>query len=613
MTTRDRPDATFQTPPSEALDCDLCVVGGGIAGVCAAISAARQGARTVLIQDRAVLGGNASSEVRMWICGAHGSDHKETGILEELQLENLYRNPGMSYALWDTVLYEKVRYQDNLTVLLSTAVTGLTMDTRTRIGSVRAWHLTRQCWIVVSARLFADCSGDSILRVSGAPFRWGRESADEFGESHAPAVADRKTMGNSLLLQLRATDPGTHLPFIAPDWAEVYTADHPRVAQAQPAGENFWWLEIGGEGDTIRDADAIRDELLRIAYGVWAFIKNHPDGRGRAWELEWIGMLPGKRENVRYEGDHILSQSDIEDCSVVADLVAHGGWSMDDHHPAAFRHPGAPTIFHPAPAPYGIPYRCLYSRTIDNLFFAGRNISCTHLAMSSTRVMATCATLGQAVGTAAALAVAHGETPRGILQHHLWELQNTLLDDDQWLPDRTRSLPPQMSGALITATHGDASLLTRGLDRRSASGHQAWSGPVGAQITISLTQEVALERLRLVCDSQLHRAKRMPCSIPRPGHHEALPPCLLRDARIEIWCETSQRWMEIACLRTNRRRLVRLALPGRARQVRLTILATWDDAYACRLFSCEIGRADPRQPHRIGAWPATRLAAPTPA
>jgi len=613
MTTTERPDASMRTPPTERLECELCVVGGGIAGTCAAISAARQGARTVLIQDRAMLGGNASSEVRMWMCGAHGSDHKETGILEELQLENLYRNPGMSYALWDTVLYEKARYQDNLTLLLSTAVTGLTMAGQARIGAVRAWHLTRQCWIEVSARLFADCSGDSVLRWCGAPFRWGRESAAACGEAHAPPRADRKTMGNSLLLQLRSTDPAQHLPFIAPDWAEVYTHDHPRVAHAQPGGENFWWLEIGGEGDTIADADAIRDELLRIAYGVWAFIKNHPDGRGRAWELEWIGMLPGKRENVRYEGDHILTQTDIEQCGVFPDLVAHGGWSMDDHHPAAFRHPGAPTIFHPAPSPYGIPYRCLYSRTIDNLYFAGRNISCTHLAMSSTRVMATCATLGQAVGTAAALALRHGATPRQVLQHHLWELQNTLLDDDQWLPDRTRTLSPQMAGAQITSTHGDATLLTRGLDRRTASGHQAWSGPVGAQITVSFPQDVALERLRLVCDSQLHRAKRMPCTIPRAGHHESLPPCLLRDARIAAWNEASQRWTEIACLSTNRRRLIQLPLPGRARQLRLTILATWGAGVACRLFSMEIGRADPCLPHQVGAWPAARLAAATPA
>jgi len=612
MTTTDRPDASLRTPATDHQRYEVCVVGGGIAGLCAALSAARHGARTVLIQDRAVLGGNASSEVRMWICGAHGSDHKETGILEELQLENLYRNPGMSYAIWDTVLYEKARYQDNLTLLLSTAVVSLTMADQARIASVRAWHLTRQCWIEVSATLFADCSGDSILRYSGAAFRWGRESTAEFGEAHAPPSADRKTMGNSLLMQLRSCDPQDHVPFIAPEWAEVFGADHPRVAQAQPAGENFWWLEIGGEGDTIRDADAIRDELLRIAYGVWSSIKNHPDGRGHAWQLEWIGMLPGKRENVRYEGDHILTQNDIEECGIFPDLVAHGGWSMDDHHPAAFRHPGAPTIFHPAPSPYGIPYRCLYSRDIDNLFCAGRNISCTHLAMSSTRVMATCATLGQAVGTAAALAIRHAQSPRGILHHHLWELQNTLLDDDQWLPDRQRTLPPQMLGAALTATHGEVQLLSRGCDRRTASGHQAWSGPVGAQITISFPDEVALQRLRLVCDSQLHRAKRMPCSIPRPGHHESLPPCLLRDARIERWDEAGGGWREIACLRSNRRRLVQLALPGRARQVRLTILSTWGDA-PCRLFSCEIGLADRREAHRIIDWPATKLAAATPA
>ena len=169
-------------------------------------------------------------------------------------------------------------------------------------------------------------------------------------------------------------------------------------------GENFWWLEIGGLGDTIKDSEAQRDELLKMAYGVWDFIKNHPDGRGRRWELEWIGMLPGKRENVRYVGDHILTQNDILAEGRFDDMVAYGGWPMDDHPSEAFHYKGEPTVFHRAPSPYGIPYRCLYSRNIANLFFAGRNISASHMAISSTRVMGTCAIMGQAVGTAAALA-----------------------------------------------------------------------------------------------------------------------------------------------------------------------------------------------------------------
>ncbi len=153
-------------------------------------------------------------------------------------------------------------------------------------------------------------------------------------------------------------------------------------------------MEFGGVRDTIADADEIRDELLKIAYGCWEYIKNNPDGHAAEWELDWIGKLPGKRENVRYVGDHVLTQPEVEAGGHFPDAVCHGGWSMDNHHPEAFYYPGAPTVYHPAPSPYGIPYSCLYSRNIGNLFFAGRNISCTHMAMSSTRVMATCATRG---------------------------------------------------------------------------------------------------------------------------------------------------------------------------------------------------------------------------
>ena len=128
---------------------------------------------------------------------------------------------------------------------------------------------------------------------------------------------------------------------------------------------------MGGTGDTIADTETNRDELLKIGYGVWAYIKNHPDGRGRRWELEWIGALPGKRENVRYVGDHILTQNDVLAGGRFDDIVAYGGWPMDDHHPDAIHYPGEPTIFHKAPSPYGIPYRGLYSRNIGNLFFAG--------------------------------------------------------------------------------------------------------------------------------------------------------------------------------------------------------------------------------------------------
>lgn len=407
---------------------DVCVVGGGMAGLCAAIAAARNGARVCLLHDRPVLGGNASSEIRMWICGAHGKENKETGILEEIMLENCYRNPGLNYSVWDSVLYGKAFFQPRLTTMLNCAV----LDGETRDGrltKVRAWQLTSQTWHEVEATLFIDCSGDSILApLSGAATRWGREAAFEFDEDIQPDVADRKTMGNSLLIQFRKTDAPQ--PYTPPKWAYKFTKpEHLPNRMTGVKAHNFWWIELGGLQDTIADAETIRDDLMRVVYGVWDYIKNHAPAKDEAanWAIEWIGSLPGKRENRRYIGAHTLTQNDIRAGGKFDDVVAYGGWSMDDHHPAGLLYPGRPTIFHPAPSPYGIPYRCLYSTSVPNLLFAGRNISVTHAALSSTRVMATCALLGQAAGTAAAIATKHRCDPRDV---DVNELQSTLMDDD---------------------------------------------------------------------------------------------------------------------------------------------------------------------------------------
>ena len=570
---------------TEELNYDFCVVGGGMAGICTAIAAARRGVKTVLVQDRPVLGGNASSEIRMWVCGAHGADNKETGILEEILLENTYRNPGLKYTIWDTVLYEKVKYQDSLDLLLNTSCNDLTMDDK-RIASIRCWQLTSQKWIHISAQQFADCSGDSILRISGADFRWGREASDEFGESHAPEAADMKTMGNSLLLQLRKIDKEQHVPFIAPAWAHSYQEEDLPNRNLKPSGHNFWWLEIGGMQNTIDDAEDIRDELYRIGYGVWDLIKNHPDGRGHEWELEWIGSLPGKRENVRYEGDYILNQNDVEAEGKFEDMVAYGGWSMDDHHPEAIEYPGPPTIFHPAPSPYGIPYRSLYSRNIENLYMAGRNISATHMALSSTRVMATCAIIGQAVGTAAALAHKYQCTPRAVYEQHVDELQSTLMDDDAYLPWHQRKPSAIMQAATVTADAGDVDKLISGVDRSIGDDDNAWDAPCGTAITVELGETAQVSELRLTLDSNLRQQKRMPCTIGANAKACRVPKYLLKSYTIEIQDESGT-WQEIHNENNNYQRLRRIPIQKTATAVRFTPTETWGHDSA-RIFALEI-------------------------
>lgn len=562
---------------------DFCVVGGGMAGLIAAITAARHGARVLLMQDRPVLGGNASSEVRMWICGARGADAKETGVLEEILLANYYRNHSRNYSLWDTVLYEKARYQPGLELLLNCACQEVNIEgdpqgpSGAHIVSVKGWQTTTQTYHQINAGYFADCSGDSVLRISGAEFRWGRESRHEFNEALAPEEADERTMGNTLLLQTRET--GTHQPFLPPTWARKFREEDLPNRYLSATGENFWWLELGGMGNTISQAEELRDELYQIDLGVWDLIKNHPDGRAKDWELEWMGALPGKRENVRYVGDHILTQGDILSGGKFSDTVAYGGWTMDDHHPGGLWYRGPATIFHETPSPYGIPYRSLYSANIGNLFFAGRNISTSHMAMSSTRVMGTCALCGQAVGMAAALAVQNSCSPREVGEHHLQALQAGLMDDDAYLPGFTRSIASLSQSALLSTTRGDTEALRSGIDRVIGATDNGWWAMPNETAEYRFDTPRQISSIRLVFDSNQADTKRMPCWYPKGGTTVEMPAMLPRAYVIEIE-DCAGAWRRVYLEEENAMRLVKIAIQTEARAVRFVPLRAWGERQA---------------------------------
>jgi hypothetical protein len=573
---------------------DFCVVGGGMSGVCAAVAAARNGARVVLMQDRPVLGGNASSEIRMWVCGAHGPNNRETGILEEIMLENFYRNPTANYSVWDSVVYEKAFCEPNLTLLLNCSCNSAEME-GDRIKSVRGWQGTAETWHTVEARLFADCSGDSILApLTGAEVRVGREAADEFGEDIQPLVADRQTMGMSCLLQTRELD--RPVPYIPPVWANKYLSDDDLPHRGHSvAGNNWWWFELGGEDDSIHDTERLRDELLAVAFGVWDHIKNHGDHGAENWALEWVGFLPGKRESRRYVGDHILTQNDIRAEGKFADLVAYGGWSMDDHHPGGIRYEGPPTIFHPAPSPYGIPYRCLYSCNVSNLFCAGRNISTTHAALSSTRVMGTCAILGQAVGTAAALAVKHGLAPREVYEQQLSELQTLLMEDDCYLPWHTRPVAALSLEAQLTASSGDPEPLRNGLDRPIGEADNGWSGPLGSAVEYRWDTPRPVREVRFTFDSDLdrvfrtgerNRGQNMHCCYRNNDPFFRMPEVMVKAFRVEAQLGSGE-WVTVAQERDNHRRLVRLGVAVEAVAVRFIPEATWG-APEAHVFAWEV-------------------------
>ncbi len=551
---------------------DLCVVGGGMAGLIAAVSAARHGAKVLLMQERPVLGGNASSEIRNWICGAHGSDAKETGLLEEIMLANYYRNRDLNYAIWDSVLYEKARFTEGITLLLNCTCQEVTTE-GDHIVSILGYQTTTQTYHEVSANYFADCSGDSVLRICGAEVRHGREARSEFNESHAPETADAFTMGNTIMIEPHEVG-GQHQPFIPPAWACKFTETDLPNRHLKPGDENFWWLELGGMQDTIADAETLRDELLKVSFSVWDLIKNHPDGRAKDWELGWIGALPGKRESYRYVGDHMLNQNEVLDGGQFDDVVAYGGWTMDDHNPGGLYYPGRPTIFHPTPSPFGIPYRSLYSKNIDNLFFAGRNISATHMAMSATRVMATCSLVGQAVGTAAALAIKNSCTPRGVAEHHIHELQADLMDDDCFLPGLTRPIPETSLKACLSGSNGDAGAVRNGIDRVYAQNDNGWWGQPGEAISYSFETPLHLTRARLVFDSDQTDTKRMPSWYLKNGNTVKMPAMLAREYALEAQ-DSKGNWQRFHQASENYARLVKVPLDLEMQAVRFVPLASW--------------------------------------
>ncbi|MBP7141755.1 MAG: FAD-dependent oxidoreductase [Opitutaceae bacterium] len=419
------------------LSTDVLVAGGGMSGVCAALAAARNGARVVLVQNRSRLGGNASSEVRMHIVGANWHKNRpgwrEGGILEELRLDDAVNNPRRCREMWDLLLYDKVMTEPNITLLLdSTLVSaGLKED---RIEEVTVRCDTTERIYRIRANLFCDCTGDSRLALeAGAEMRHGRESRAEFGESLAPENADRETLGSSILFTSRKHDEP--VPFAPPSWARKMDEAQLRRRTIKSWEYGYWWIEWGGHIDTVSDNERIRFELLAIVMGIWDHIKN--SGRfpeSANWALEWIGMVPGKRESRRIMGDHILTQQDLIDGGNFEDAVAIGGWPMDDHPPGGFDSttdsPGRQVATKEV---FNIPLRALYSRNVGNLFMAGRNISASHVAFTSTRVMGTCSVMGQAIGTAAALCIRHGMLPRKLYQQKplLQELQQLLIADDQ--------------------------------------------------------------------------------------------------------------------------------------------------------------------------------------
>jgi hypothetical protein len=338
----------------------------------------------------------------------------------------------------------------------------------------------------------------------------------------------------------------------------------------------YWWVELGGEQDSIRDTERVRDDLLKIVFGLWDHIKNrcaHSE-LARNWALDWIQFLPAKRESRRYVGAHVLTQNDIASGGKFDDLVAYGGWSMDDHHPAGFQAVkiGAPaTIFHPAPCPYGIPYRSLYSRHVPNLMFAGRDASCTHAAMSSTRVMGTGCSMGQAVGTAAALVIARGIGPAAMLAH-MAELQQTLLRDDAYLPGVRQIFAPAVNDATLTTSRGDPEVVRNGINRPVGEDVNGWVCRPDDWISYNFRTPSTARHATLILDSGLDQ--QVALSYHQRDEQLTSPPEVMPKV-FQLEGLKDGKWQILTRVERNYQRLCRLPLPPALEALRFRLIETW--------------------------------------
>ncbi len=594
---------------------DLVVVGGGLSGMFAAIAAARHGARTAIVQARSMFGGNASSEVRMHIVGAgcHNAkpDLNETGLLMELLLTNKRRNPYAVFPVWDGITWEMVRFEENLDSYLNTAFESVRME-GSRIAAIECFQHTTETRYVFHAPLFIDATGHGSLgHAAGAESRMGSEGRDAYGEPNAPEAPNDDTMGCTLMFQ--AVDRGELVRFEKPHWAYSFSEEdlkhRPHYNETSAFGEmgeavkfqagamkalphfstmdaGYWWIELGGQYEhIIHQAEQIRDELMRCVYGVWDHIKNCGDHGAANYDLEWVGIVPGYRESRRLMGDYVLTELDVRANRVFDDAVAYGGWPMDEHvRGGILDFDKLPSRILNFDGAYTIPYRCFYSKDVDNLMMAGRNISASKLAFGSTRVMGTCAVGGQAVGTAAALALKLGVTPRAVGQNHIRDLQQTLLKDDLYIPGFRNEDPADMArGAVATASNekdgSPASHVLSGVARDVDGASNAWeSGPLdarGAWLELALPGPRTIRQVRLTFDPNLTR-EIMPSitSTVRNRQVRGLPEELVRNYALTLSLDGRTVFERDVADNGQRLNVIELDAPVQADTLRLSVQST---------------------------------------
>lgn len=599
---------------------EVVVIGGGVSGMCAALACARKGIRTAIVQNRSMFGGNASSEIRMHILGAscHSSkaNMRETGIIEEIQLDNKKMNPHTSFHQFDIVMWEKMRFQKNLTVFLNTNADNVLMD-NDRITGIICHQISTETELQLNAKVFIDATGNGTVgAMAGAEYRVGSESKSEFGEQTAPEEANPYTMGCTL--RFSSVDRHEPVIFERPDWAYIYSEEDLKdrghadekfvysdgggrkgcgegneavLPDYSGVDEGYWWCELGGDyKDIIGQNEEIRDELIKSMYGIWDHLKNQNDHGLQDYDLDWVQIVPGYRESRRLVGDYLLNENDIRSNRIFDDAVAYGGWPMDVHVPGGIKDlKGYPSHVFSYHGVYTIPYRSLYSKNIANMLMAGRNISCTKLGISSTRVMGTCGVEGQAAGTAAYLAIKHDCSPREVGRQHIHELQQELLKDDCFIPGfKNEDNQDKARVATVSASSEckgfDASNVINGYSRPIDDNTNSWRsdalGETGQYISLSFNNLEEIRQIRVTFDSDLNKDLCPSMTrLIREKQEKHLPSTLVKDFKVELKQNGNSVFERTICGNSHRLNIVDFE-PIMCDEIRITVLSTYgvDDA-----------------------------------
>lgn len=566
---------------------DLLVCGGGVAGVVTAISAARLGVNVALVNDRAILGGNGSDEAHISLDGAAHKGNHETGIIYEIKSYMLHNN-----TTWTQSFKHFTEREKNISLFENVLIN----DAKTegdRIVSVSAVNTLTLEKYEISADYYCDGTGDGWLGYyADALYHIGRESTAQYGESFAPEIADGNTMsgcitkkvtdGKDTICSFYSVLTDEKQDFTPPDFAFKLPEGDKLGREPMYIDRGEWWLETPNDYDDMFESEYVRDTMFRIALGYFDWLKNSWKDRNRVenYKLSALGTYNAKRESRRLIGDYVMTQNDYREGVNFPDSVCYCGWNIDVHHIGGIfsGKSGAYNLNEEIPIT-PLPFRCLYSKNVENLMMAGRCISVSHVGLGPSRTQLTCATMGQAVGTAAYVCKKYGCTPRETCQKHIKELQQLLLLNDQYIPYVYSNDDKDIAkSAIIYATseteNGKAVNVVNGKTRPLDGDDYAWisAESLPQSICLKFKEEKAINQVRITFDIPFSKYDKG--FMPQPECDE-----MITDFTVEL--KTESGYKKTACFSNNFQRLVCIDCNGAITdEVKITVIKSHKSDFA---------------------------------